>query len=280
MDEIRIRGLRVFAHHGVYSEENEKGQSFLIHASLFLDLHPAGRSDELTDTVNYGAVCRFLSEHFAAKTCRLLEHAAEGLMEELLLAFPPIVYGELEIEKPEAPIPLPFETVSVKIGRGWNRAYVALGANLGDPEGQLKEALSQLSRDPKLCITKTSSFIKTKPYGGVEQPDFVNGAMEVRTLYTPEELLSVLLKEEERQGRMREIHWGPRTLDLDLLFYEKRGRRGYVQELRNTEFLKLPHPDLQNRDFVLAPMDELRPDLIHPVFGKSIRVLHSELPAS
>ena len=279
MDEIRIRGLKVFAHHGVYPEENEKGQSFPIHASLFLDLHPAGLTDELKDTVNYGAVCRFLSEHFREKTCKLLEHAAERLTEELLLAFPLISYAEIEVEKPEAPIPFPFETVSVTVKRGWNRAYVALGANLGDPKGQIEEALSQLNKDPKLRIINTSSLITTKPYGGVEQPDFVNGACEVETLYTPEELLSALLSEESRQGRKREIHWGPRTLDLDLLFYEKRGREGYTQELRNTEFLRLPHPDLQNRDFVLNPMAQLRPDLTHPVLGKSILILKEELTA-
>ncbi len=277
MDKIGIRGLNVYAHHGVYPEENEKGQNFIIHADLYMDLDRAGSSDDLADTVNYGEACRFINSRFKERTCKLLEHAGQDLAEALLLRFTGVRFLTLRVEKPNAPIPLPVETVSVTLERGWNRAYIGLGANLGKPKAQILSAIEQMEQEPKIRVCKTSQLIITKAYGKEDQPDFLNGVCEVETLFSPEELLEFLLAEEVRQGRKREEHWGPRTLDLDLLFYESRKEEGYTHQIRNTEFLRLPHYDLHNREFVLKPLDELRPDLIHPIYGKSIRVLLEEL---
>ena len=100
------------------------------------------------------------------------------------------------------------------------------------------------------------------PYGGVEQDNFVNGMFEIRTLLTPEELLRELHKIETSEGRERKIHWGPRTLDLDILFYDK--------ELIETEDLIIPHVDLENRYFVLKPLAEIAPNFRHPILKKTV----------
>lgn len=278
MDLIRIKGLRVFAHHGVYAEEKERGQHFILNAELFPDLQQASETDELTDTVNYGEVCRFLAKWTAAHPKNLLEAAAGELCRETLRQFPRIRYIRLELEKPEAPIPLELQSVSVRLERGWNEVFLGLGGNLGDPEKQIREALSRLEEDPCIRITEVSSFITTSPYGGVEQPDFLNGACRLETLYSPQELLSLLKEEEKKGGRTPSVRWGPRALDLDILFYatpfiSSEGALSFRQLILKTETLTIPHADLPNRLFVLKPLCELAPGLMHPVLGKSMEEL-------
>ncbi|MDD3367295.1 MAG: 2-amino-4-hydroxy-6-hydroxymethyldihydropteridine diphosphokinase [Lachnospiraceae bacterium] len=272
MDKIKIKGLKVFAHHGVYAEETKKGQNFFVDADLYTGTRTAGLTDELEQSTNYGVVCHFITRYMTEHTCKLLEAVAENLAEQILLAFPLVEKIRLEICKPEAPIGLPFETVSVEVFRGWHSAYVALGSNMGDRENFLEEAVKYLKEDPKIKVRKISDFIETKPYGGVEQPDFLNGVMELVTLYDPEELLHRLQTEENLAKRKREVHWGPRTLDLDLLFYDD-----YEKGIIRTEELTVPHPDLQNRDFVLKPMCQIAPFLEHPVLHKSMQELWEQL---
>lgn len=264
-DCIIIENLNVFAHHGVYPEETRDGQNFYVNAVLYTDTRKAGYSDELEDSTNYGEVCQeihcFLTEH----TYKLLEAAAEKLAEYLLQTFPLIQELTLEIRKPEAPIPLPFESVSVKIHRGWNRAFIALGSNIGDRQAYIGNALKHLGEDGNIRNIRVSTLIETKAYGGVEQEDFLNGVLECETLYSPERLLLRLQEEEQLAQRKREIHWGPRTLDLDVLFYE--------DEIWDKEHLTIPHPDMINRDFVLKPMAELAPNFVHPIYRCTMREL-------
>ena len=264
-DCIIIENLNVFAHHGVYPEETRDGQNFYVNAVLYTDTKKAGYSDELEDSTNYGEVCQeihcFLTEH----TYKLLEAAAEKLAEYLLQTFPLIQELTLEIRKPEAPIPLPFESVSVKIHRGWNRAFIALGSNIGDRQAYIGNALKHLGEDGNIRNIRVSTLIETKAYGGVEQEDFLNGVLECETLYSPERLLLRLQEEEQLAQRKREIHWGPRTLDLDILFYE--------DEVWDKAHLTIPHPDMINRDFVLKPMAELAPNFVHPIYRCTMREL-------
>ena len=143
-------------------------------------------------------------------------------------------------------------------------AYVALGSNLGDKEANLRKAL-ELLEERGGEVVKTSSFICTEPYGVTDQPQFLNGVCEVRTSLEPLELLHTLLDIEQEMGRVRLRHWGERNIDLDLLLYE--------DVVLDTEELKLPHPDMQNRDFVLLPLAEIAPKLVHPILQKSIEEL-------
>lgn len=268
-DEIRIENLEVFAHHGVYPEETKEGQTFFVNAALYTDVHKAGRTDALEDSTNYGDVCYFITNWMQENTCKLLEAVAERLSRAILLEYPLIAAVELEIRKPEAPIPLPFGCVSVKVRRGWHRAYVALGSNMGDRKAYLDGAVEALKAHPQIRVSKLSDFLETKPYGVTEQADFLNGAVELETLLEPEELLEALHELEAAADRKRVLRWGPRTLDLDILFYD-----ALVYE---SDTLIIPHPDLANRDFVLKPMRQIAPHFRHPVSGKTTAQLLEEL---
>ena len=146
----------------------------------------------------------------------------------------------------------------------FHTAYIALGSNLGDKEANLRRAL-ELLIERGVEIVKTSTFISTEPYGVTDQPTFLNGVCEVRTSLEPLELLHTLLDIEQEMGRVRLRHWGERNIDLDLLLYED-----VVMDIPQ---LKLPHPDMQNRDFVLLPLAEIAPELVHPTLQKTISEL-------
>ena len=146
----------------------------------------------------------------------------------------------------------------------FHTAYVALGSNLGDKEANLRRAL-ELLIERGVEIVKTSTFISTEPYGVTDQPTFLNGVCEVRTSMAPLALLHTLLEIEQEMGRVRLRHWGERNIDLDLLLYE--------DVVMDTPQLKLPHPDMQNRDFVLLPLAEIAPELVHPTLQKTIHEL-------
>lgn len=260
-DEIRIRELEIYARHGVFPEEGRLGQKFFVNAVLYTDTRAAGQKDDLCLSTNYGEVCQAIHDFLTRNTYQLLEAAAECLSEHLLLKFPYVEAVELEIRKPSAPIPLPFGSVSVAITRGWHQVVIACGSNMGKKEAYIKEAEEKISRDGKCRLLKSADLILTKPYGGVEQEDFVNGAFLIETLYQPEELLGFLNRLEAEAGRERLIHWGPRTLDLDIIFYEN--------EVIQTEKLTVPHIDMHNRDFVLRPLVQIAPWWVHPVYQKT-----------
>lgn len=269
-DQIRIEELEVYAHHGVYPEENEKGQHFYVNATLYTNTRPAGMADDLRLSTNYGEVCQFITEFMQQHTFQLIETVAERTAYEVLQQFPLVQGLDLEIRKPEAPIPLPFGSVSVAIHREWHEAYIAVGSNMGDSRGHIAKALGQLEKHKDIQVTKVSGLLETLPYGGVEQENFVNGMFEIRTLLTPEELLRELHKIEASEGRERKIHWGPRTLDLDIIFYD--------DLIYSSEDLVIPHVDMENRYFVLKPLSELAPNFRHPITHKTVAQMLAELP--
>lgn len=270
MDEIRIENLEIYAGHGVFAEENRNGQPFFVNATLYTDTRAAGQKDDLTLSTHYGEVSHLIHKCLREKTFQLIEAAAEYAAEQVLLQFPLVKSLSLEIRKPCAPIGLPFESVSVRIRRGWKKAHLSIGSNMGDKEQYINEAVEKIKAHSFIKNVRVSELLVTKPYGGVEQDDFLNGAIELETLLSPIELLHFLQKTELEAGRERKIHWGPRTLDLDILFYE-----GVISQ---TKELMIPHPDIQNREFVLKPLAELCPYYMHPLFHKSIKQMLEELP--
>lgn len=269
MDEIRIENLKVFANHGVFKEEQENGQDFYVNAVLYTDTCEAGLTDDLTKSTHYGEVSHFIHNFMTDNTFLLIESVAERLARELLLTYPLVQALDLEIRKPHAPIGLPFESVSVKIHRGWHTVYVAFGSNLGDREAHIERGLALLNTYTGIVVEKSSEIIRTEPYGGVEQEEFLNGVIQLKTYLSPKELLEVLHEVEASEDRERIVHWGPRTLDLDIIFYDNL--------VMDEEELCIPHIDMQNRDFVLLPMMELAPYKRHPVTGKSVQEMVTEL---
>lgn len=268
-DKISIKGLEVFANHGVYPEENKLGQKFVVNAVLYVDTRSAGLTDDLEKSVNYGTVCHQITQFLTANTYKLIERASEELARHLLISNPLIHEIDIEIEKPGAPIGLPLETVSVKIHRGWHEVAIALGSNIGDSKKYLDDAVRSIGDLPDTEVLKVADYIVTKPYGGVEQDDFLNSAMTIKTLYTPEELLDKLHEIEKEAGRERIIRWGPRTLDLDILLYD--------DMVLDTPDLTIPHIEMHMRDFVLKPLAQIAPWLRHPVYGKTVAQMLDDL---
>ena len=271
-DEIRIEKLEVYAYHGVYPEERKRGQIFLVNTVLYTDTHRAGTEDKVELSTDYGAVSMFIDRWMKENTCHTLEAVAGNLAREILLNFDLISALDLEILKPEAPIPLTFGCVSVKIHRSWHKAYLSVGSNMGDRKKYLEDGIEALKAHPLIKQVKVSELIETAPYGGVEQADFLNAAIGLGTLMEPEELLEALHNIENSAGRERILRWGPRTLDLDILFFDK-----LVYE---SDTLVIPHPDLHNREFVLKPLSTIAPNYRHPLLGMTVSQELAELEKS
>lgn len=268
-DEIHIENLEIFAHHGVFPEENRLGQKFLISLTMYVDTRPAGTTDCLEKSINYGDVSSFMTEWMHENTYQLIESVAEHLCEELLLRYPLLKGVTLELKKPWAPVGLPLETVSVKITRFWHTAYLGLGSNMGDKKAYLEEAIQSLDALAGCKVEKVSSFLETKPYGGVEQDDFLNACLMLKTWLPPMELLDRMHEIEQAAHRERIVHWGPRTLDLDILMYD--------DEIIDSDDLVIPHVEMHLRDFVLKPLMEIAPNKRHPILQKTMAQLAAQL---
>ena len=269
MDKICIKNLEVFSNHGVYPEERALGQKFVVSAELFLDLRSAGKSDELDDSFDYGKACYIIKNYIEKKSFRLIEAVAEGLAEKLLIEHTALQSVMLEIKKPWAPVATHLETVSVVIERRRHMAYIALGSNMGDRDGYLQFAVGELKNAHGCRVVSVSGFINTAPYGNAEQDDFLNGCLALDTLLEPLELLELLHDIENRAGRVRGERWGPRTLDLDIIFFD--------DIIMSVEALRIPHPEAHKREFVMAPLNEIAPYLIHPAMGKTVAEILAEL---
>ena len=269
MDEIRIEGLKVFAYHGVLEEESINGQDFYINAILRLSLQPAGISDELEQSVSYAEVCELIADVMRRKRFKLIESCAEAVSTALFGKYCRLRELELEVRKPQAPISEEFGCVSVRIVRKRHRVFIAYGSNAGDPEQHIEDGIASLDRDPMCRVKRMSGIIKSTPYGGVVQDDFLNGVLELSTLYEPEMLLKKLKEIEKEQGRVETLRWGPRTLDLDIILYD--------DIVMKTDELIIPHPDMCNRDFVMRPLAQIAPEVLHPVWHKTMAELAGEV---
>lgn len=268
-DEIHVENLEVFANHGVFPEETALGQKFLISLIMYTDTRKAGKTDELEHSIHYGEVSSFMTAYTKEHPRKLIEAAAEDLAEELLLKFPLLKGVTLELKKPWAPVGLPLETVSVKITRFWHEAYLGIGSNMGDKKAYLDEAVKLLDEVRGCHVEKVSSYLVTEPYGGVEQDDFLNACLKLKTFLQPQELLDRMHDIEQNAHRERIVRWGPRTLDLDILMYD--------DEVLETDDLIIPHVEMHLREFVLKPLAEIAPNKRHPVYQKTISQLASEV---
>ncbi len=141
--------------------------------------------------------------------------------------------------------------------------YIGLGANLNQPLEQLRQAKIAIAQLPKTFIVATSSIYQSQPLGPQDQPDFLNAVLQITTEFSPQELLIALQTIEQQQGRQRTQHWGPRTLDLDILLFD--------DQIIDQADLKIPHPEMLNRAFVLVPLAEIAPEkVVSPIVAEGL----------
>ncbi|WP_299446629.1 dihydroneopterin aldolase [uncultured Phycicoccus sp.] len=274
-DRIALRGVRATGYHGVFEHEKRDGQEFVVDVVLALDLTRAGQTDELAETVDYGGLASAVVARIEGEPFDLIERLAAVIADDVL---DDVRVDEVEVtvHKPQAPVPVPFGDVAVTVTRTRRPApvVIALGANLphgdGTPAETVVDALEQLEPLAELDDMVVSSLYETDPVGGPEQPVFVNAVVTATTTLSPATLLEMLHVVEFMFARTREVRWGPRTLDVDLVQYgDPRTGRDVVSD---APALTLPHPRAHERGFVLVPWLDADPDAVLRHDGAPVRV--------
>lgn len=269
MDKIYINNLEFIGFHGVFPEEKKLGQKFLVSLELTMDTREAGKTGDLTKSVHYGLVAQDVEKLFLEKSIDLIETCAENIAEMVLKKYELVKEVKVIVKKPWAPLQMHFENVAVEITRKWHRVYLSLGSNIGNKRKNLLEAIRKIGELENTEVVKSSTILETEPFGYLEQDNFLNACLEVKTLMTAQEFLKEILQIELDMGRVREIKWGPRIIDIDILFYDK--------EIIEEDNLAVPHPWICEREFVLDPLSEIAPNYIHPLEKKTITMLARKL---
>jgi len=258
---IHLQGMRFFGHHGVFTEEKEQGQLFIVDLTAGLPLAQPD-TDQLAATVDYARIYATVRRIVEERRFDLLETLAACLVEELLFEFP-LSWIRIEVKKPQVALGGAMEYAAVVDERAagglnadysWRWAYLGLGSNLGDRQANLWQALGRMACHPLIRINRVSSLYQTTPWGGPPgQELFLNAVIGISTRLEPLQLLTFTQEVERDLGRRRQERWGPRPIDIDILLYQ--GTK--IQ----TEELVIPHPRMWERDFVMVPLTEIAPDL-------------------
>lgn len=256
-DRIEIRGLVVTTVVGVLVHERTSAQPVQIDLELWVDLRDAGRTDDLADTADYGSVVERVAAVVREATDLLLERLADRIAEAVL-AFDGVEAVDVTLTKLRPPIPEQLDGTSISIHRSRvdydsvdhasHLALIALGSSLGDREEYLRRAVVSLPP-----VEAMSQVFETDPVGGPDdQGPYLNMVVSVRTTLDPYALLRRCRQIETEALRQRVVHWGPRTLDVDVLFYD--------DIAIDDPLLTIPHPRYAERRFVLAPLAEIAPE--------------------
>ena len=274
-DRIRLAGVRGRGHHGVFEHERREGQEFVVDVELAADLAPAGASDDLADTVNYGEIGAEVLARIEGEPFDLIERLADVIASDAL-RHSEVDEVTVTVHKPQAPVGVPFADVTVTVVRHRVAVpvVVAVGANLprGDqrPAATARAAIEALARHPGVAVASVSELHDTEPVGGPDQPVYVNAVVTAHSTLSPTSLLRELHGIEAAFDRRREVRWGARTLDLDLVQYGDPGAGTDVTA--DLPRLTLPHPRAHERAFVLVPWLEADPDATLRHAGRAVPV--------
>lgn len=264
MSSINIHDLKVSACHGVLPEEKINRQPFYFDVSMQYDFEKAAKDDDLNLTLNYDEIMHAISDFCKDNTFDLIETLCHRTATMLMRKYP-IDSVSVTVKKPQAPVSLPFDNVSVTTTLTRTTALLSLGSNMGDRQAYLDGAIKSLQDNQDITVERISAPFENPPYGGVAQLPFINMAVKISTYLSPYELLDYLHSIESQAKRDRSVRWGDRTLDMDVVFYG--------DSIIDDDTLTVPHPDYVNRDFVLKPLKEIAPNFVCPLLKKRIRDL-------
>jgi len=260
-DRVSVRNLRLRGRHGVLPEESRLGQEFQFDIDCAIDASVCAAEDDYTKAVCYASLCQIVRDVSDGGPFRLVETLADRVAGEILARHAPVIEAVVTIRKPAAPIEAQFDWVGVTVERRrrW-QIGLSLGSNIGDKLSNLRSALAYLQAEPEVEIDRISGFYRTAPWGDTDQDWFLNACAMGWTTRPPVEMLKALKRIELQLGRIPGKRWGPRIIDIDLLF------SGDLT--LETPLLTLPHREMFNRAFVLVPLAEIAAD--HAVLGRSI----------
>lgn len=267
-DQIVLKGISAKGYHGVLDFEKRDGQTFVVDVTMHVDLAPAGASDDLADTVNYAEVASDVVALIEGDSLDLIEALASRIADRVL-ARPRVEAVEVVVHKPQAPVGHPFTDVQVRVSRErQSQVVIAMGSNLGDSIETLHDAA--ISLYGLIDIIEVSPVVETDPVGGPDQAAYLNAVVTGTTHLAPSSLLAGLHDIERAHGRTREVRWGPRTLDLDLIQY---GDPVFDTDIvMDNPTLTLPHPRAHERGFVLIPWLQADSEAVLRVDGQVRRV--------
>ena len=238
-------------HTGCFDFEKKDGQKFIVSLDLFVDRIRGCYTDNLADTVDYSKIYEVTKETVTGDDGNLIERLAQKIADAVLEADKRILKVRVNVSKPEAPVKGIFETMEVTIERNRKEfVIVSLGSNMGDREANILAAEKALQAIDGNEGFKFASIYETEPVGLEDQPYFLNTCVGFYTDIEPFELLDKIHVIENDLLRTREVHWGPRTIDIDIIFYGDR-------VIMKPE-LTIPHPRWNVRSFVTVPLREIK----------------------
>ncbi len=251
MDKITLSRMEFEGHTGCLDFEKNDGQMFIVSLDLFVDRIRGCYTDELSDTIDYAMIFEVTKETVTSDSGNLIEALAQKIADNVLKADNRIEKVNVTVSKPQAPVKGIFETMEVSIERRRKEFVIlSLGSNLGDREANILAAEDALQALPGTEDFRFASIYETEPVGLEDQPYFLNTCVGFYTDIEPFELLDKIHVIENDLHRKRESHWGPRTIDIDIIFYGDR-------VIMKPE-LTIPHPRWYLRSFVTVPLRELK----------------------
>ncbi len=254
-DKIFVSNLCILGRHGVLEEEKVLGQRFFLDIEVTTDARRASEEDDPKKAICYAALCDIAQTVSDAGPYLLIETLAERVIEAILDRFVTVTAAKVRVRKPGAPISASFDTVGVELERPRMRQVgFSFGSNVGEKSSQIRAALGVLEAVPGIEITCVSRLYKTAPWGKEDQDWFVNACAIGQTSLTPHEVLRAVKEIEVQLGRTPGERWGPRVIDIDLLFLG--------DEQVETYALTVPHKEMLNRAFVVIPLAEIAGDVV------------------
>lgn len=269
MDKIILENIEIFANHGLFKEEKVLGQKFILSLELDLNIKKCATTGDLTQSVHYGELCHRVEALFTECSIDLLETVVDKITKFILNEYPIVKKVKAELKKPWAPIGRHLDYAAVQMTRERHTAYLSLGSNMGEKEKFLKDAINKIDSLANVKVVVKSSFLETEPWGYEDQDTFLNVAIGVETILEPYELMEELLKIESELGRIREVKWGPRVIDIDIILMD--------EIISNDPNIILPHPFAHQREFVLAPLNEIAPYALHPLMNMRVSEILQKL---